>query len=298
VKSVLQNPLAQTLLWEQSLRKPISLWDMYRYQILECFFLLNSVTREATALAEAERRLGAATELTFDETKRGTDILAAVAIEAKRLKMERTQTRVAQFGPNMIMRKDHTYQVVRGEFDGLLECMIADFKQKTFAFIPNEKAAYFECDNLFGDSLRLSFSDEINAEIKAAGNCLAAELNTAAIFHFLRAAELGMRRLAKRLKVQIIRDRKPIKIDDATWDELIINTNKKVESEKALPPPQRKIKKHFKEYERVAQQFDHMKNDRNNIMHTHGDNTPAEALAVMGRVKDFMQMLVKRIPLK
>jgi len=49
---------------------------------------------------------------------------------------------------------------------------------------------------LFGDSVRASFYSAV-ADMEEAGNCLAAENNTAAVFHLMRVAEVGLRTLAK-----------------------------------------------------------------------------------------------------
>jgi hypothetical protein len=187
------------------------------------------------------------------------------------------------------------------EIEGLERMFAKELALCNFAFIPNSGADYFEQDDLFGKPFHNSAPPEINAEIKAAGNCLAADLHTAAAFHSLRAAELGMRRLATHLGVTcFLRDKgkTQVGVDDAVWEELIKGVTKKVESEKLLPPPKRQIKRHFKEYVRLVQQFDHMKKDRNDIMHTHDGYTAEEAFRVYGRVRDFMQRLAKIISLK
>jgi hypothetical protein len=320
----------------------ISLWEMHEF--FACSFVLA-----LDELADFKRRL---IKMNLDESaqwpRRARPLESAVALIlqfSEELKLTETIGRCRRFGGQLLnstrviptttrFLKTFTKEELISEIEGIEDSVRGELFREKFVFIPTDKAEHFERDDLFGKTFHDSASKEINFEIKAAGNCLAAELNTAAIFHFLRAAELGMRRLAKRLGVVVIREKKQIKIDDATWtelvtgtknqtnfsgdaikkiirtiqkeiklddaewDELIIAIREKVETEKALKPQARKIKKYFKEYERLAQQFDHMKNDRNNIMHTHGENTPDEAKVVLGRVKDFMLKLAKRISLK
>jgi hypothetical protein len=200
----------------------------------------------------------------------------------------------------LLLESPITPAVLQSEIEGLQNAIEWELADRKFAFIPTGKAAYFENENLFED-LHQSLSVEINVEIKASGNCFAAELNSASAFHALRAAELGMRHLAVYLGLTFFRGKKKIQInvDDATWDELITETKNKIESEKALPLNNRTIKDNFKEYERLANQFDRMKNDRNNTMHTRGNFSEADARAILLRVKDFLKELVKiGIPLK
>jgi hypothetical protein len=189
--------------------------------------------------------------------------------------------------------------------EGMLAIMRKELQKRTFAFIPEINARYFERDDLFGEQFHKNTSPEINVEIKSAGNCLAADLNSAAVFHLIRAAERGMRRLASRLKVSVKRDGKTIKISGATWGELIIEIRKTIDSERKKSPADRKIKGRLRDFELLADQSeilaDHLnllKDDRNDVMHTHNDFKASEALSVFERVRDFMQKLAKIISLK
>lgn len=49
--------------------------------------------------------------------------------------------------------------------------------------------------DVFGDAVRTNFNSA-TSDIIEAGNCLAAECNTAAVFHLMRVAEVGLRALA------------------------------------------------------------------------------------------------------
>ena len=84
----------------------------------------------------------------------------------------------------------------------LWHTMGAEIKEKHFAFIPPEKAVFFEKADLFAEAVNRAFPGAA-PEIKDAGNCLATDLHTAAVFHLIRAAEHGMRALAKHLKIRI-----------------------------------------------------------------------------------------------
>jgi len=77
--------------------------------------------------------------------------------------------------------------------------------ENTFVFIPSNKMNYFKCDDdkaLFCKSVYENFKSA-RADIKDAGNCLAADLNTAAVFHLMCVVNIGLLALAKHLKLKI-----------------------------------------------------------------------------------------------
>jgi hypothetical protein len=197
-----------------------------------------------------------------------------------------------------LTRESCTYLELSQLLDVLYDVLRFELREIKFVAVLPTKEQFFEQDNLFGEHFHKKASDEINADIKAAGNCLALDLNTAAVFHAIRAAERGMRRLASRLKVLVERDGMRMKIADATWDELIKGVTKRIETEKLKPKSERKLKGNFRDYEILAGQFNRLKDDRNEVMHTHDDFKASEALGVFERVRDFMQRLAKRISLK
>lgn len=86
------------------------------------------------------------------------------------------------------------------ELAAIRKRMIEELDVVKFAMIPAERAQYFERDDLFGASFHKQVPSESNAEIRAAGNCLAMDLNTAAVFHLMRAVELGLRKFVAYLQ--------------------------------------------------------------------------------------------------
>jgi hypothetical protein len=70
---------------------------------------------------------------------------------------------------------------------------------------------------VFGDAVRDKFNSSVD-DIEQAGNCLAAECNTAAVFHLMRIAEVGLRALAKDRDASF--KNKPI--DQQEWGTILI----------------------------------------------------------------------------
>jgi hypothetical protein len=167
--------------------------------------------------------------------------------------------------------------------------------QKTkFAYMPAPDNCYFENDKLFGEKV-FDFFDEARQDIKDAGNCLAASLYTACVFHLMRVAELGLRRVAKRLKVRLFDKGKPQLVEYATWDKVIERIHDKIgENRKLSASPKKQAI-----LERFSDAGDHctfMKDIwRNNASHTRKPYIRGEALAAFGRVNEFMSFLAQAL---
>ena len=297
----LHNSLAHGVSpWEQSPRRLISLLEMIQSSAIEFLGATDLLEIQEQQAHQAVVKHG--TDCLADDTKKQglLCVLSIVESATQKAKLDMTNQRIAHLKDWLHPSLQCPFQVIQSEVYAIKKSLFQELRKRKFAFILPEKDAFFECDDLFGKNFHNAASPEINSEIKAAGNCLAVELNTAAIFHSIRAAELGMRRLASRLKVVVFRDKKKyrIKIKDATWDELIKGIEEKIESEMLKPKAERKLKSHFRDYEILAGQLNRLKDDRNDVMHTHGDYRMSEAMSVFERVRDFMQRLAKRISIK
>ena len=126
------------------------------------------------------------------------------------------------------------------------------------------------------------------------------DLNTAAVFHLMRAAEFGMRALAVHLKVKLTQKGKLKPIEHGGWDEIINHIENKIEERREKYD--KSVKKNRKEFEFLK--FCRMLADdlykfkeiwRNNTMHSITSYNESEALGVFDRVRDFMQTLSKKV---
>ena len=272
---------------------------MFEFFGFEFVDLLSKLEWEGYNALEQARQNGAGCIAPDADRRRLNGVLAGLTKHCERLGFDESHRKIQHLFSRLI--PGVTFQVIESEISGLRFALHTELHKRKFAAIPLEKSKFFEQEDAFGEKdkpFKPLASDEINLEIKTASNCLAADLNTAAVFHAIRVAEMGMRRVASRLKVIVYRDKKRIKIEDATWNELIAEIKRKIESEKQTPKAGRKLKSHFRDYEILAGQLNRLKDDRNEVMHTHGDFKASEALGVFERVRDFMQRLAKRISLK
>jgi hypothetical protein len=161
---------------------------------------------------------------------------------------------------------------------------------RKFAFIPQSKIEYFQKDKLFGDEVDAAFPIAKD-EIKDAGNCLAVGLDTAAIFHLMRIIELGLRALAKKLKVRIPNT----PIEYATWETAIKHIEEEIKKLRQLSKGKKKSNL-LEFYNGCMGEFNAFKDVwRNNIMHTRQSYDEHQAMSVFLHVRAFMERLSKNL---
>lgn len=119
------------------------------------------------------------------------------------------------------------------QMEGIRSQLMVLIGSRKFAYISPDVQLYFEQDKLFGDAVSILFP-EAQRDIKDAGNCLAADLSTAAVFHLMRVAEYGLRALARKVHVQLTHNGKSQPLDTATWDKVINATKKNLEAAHTL----------------------------------------------------------------
>jgi len=117
------------------------------------------------------------------------------------------------------------------------------------------------------------------------------DLFEAAIFHLMRTAELGLRALARHLKVKI-----PKKgLEFAQWQQVLTGIESKVDDIRRKPHSQKKADQ-IQFYHGALGEFYAFKDVwRNNVMHMLGQYTHDDAAGAYNHVRGFMQRLANRI---
>jgi len=182
------------------------------------------------------------------------------------------------------------YSTFTNQVQQVWECLKTDLDKRVFIFITPVEAKYHKQERLFGNEIYESFPDA-RSDIQDAGNCLSVGLYTASVFHLMRVAEFGLRKLAKRLHVKLTDKGKPLHVEYATWDKVITGCKKQIDSARQLPMGKQKDAK-LNLYSDSADHCLFMKDVwRNNISHTRKPYSHHEAMAVLERVRDFMRFL-------
>jgi hypothetical protein len=178
------------------------------------------------------------------------------------------------------------------EIDGIQEALANEMEQRKFVFILPGKDQWFEQDALFGKNVGVAFPSASD-DIRSAGNCIAVALNTAAVFHLMCVVEIGLRALAKHLKVKNVKTKVPIEL--GTWEEIIQALELKL---KGLSSNARahKRQRDLDFYNSLIVEFRSFKDFwRNKVMHSRAIYNEHQAKQVFDHVCAFMQRMAERI---
>lgn len=96
------------------------------------------------------------------------------------------------------------------------ETLIVDLKKVACLWVAKDRADFLDNEHLFGEAVSKAFPSA-QKDITEAGNCLAAECTTAAVWHLMRAAEVALRVLVTDRKIPLTG--KPV--EHREWGDLI-----------------------------------------------------------------------------
>lgn len=222
--------------------------------------------------------------------------LNGLRLFAEAIGIQATADRVVRFWARIVDAKMGFEAITNRELANQISDLQLTFwheiDSRKMAFIQESKTHYFEQDALFGEDVRKAFPDpKTHQEIKEAGNCLAFDLNTAAVFHLMRVAEFGLRAFARKLSVPISDEDLPYQ----EWHDVLTAIRHAIRNITEAPPGSRKDRAEVREcYNGIMQEIEGFKDVwRNSVMHTRGSYSAPEAMGVYLRVRDFMQRLAK-----
>jgi hypothetical protein len=155
---------------------------------------------------------------------------------------------------------------------------------KLFMFVPPSVARMLSEKALFGAEVSKKFPQAIE-DIEEAGKCLAMCRYTAGVFHLMRVMEVGVRRLAKRLKVAVdVRD---------SWGDILRNLHAPIQ---AMPQSTAKNKAKRDSFLGIEGMLYAVKEAwRNNTMHPKATYTEEEATEIYNSVRTFMRRLAEMV---
>ncbi|MGB7985623.1 MAG: hypothetical protein WCF54_10715 [Terracidiphilus sp.] len=154
---------------------------------------------------------------------------------------------------------------------------------------------YLDAKSLFGESVVKAFPKTLG-DVQNAGDCIAVDLGTAAVFHLMHVAEWGLRALAVDVGLSDVvvdkKTKKTIPIEFSEWEKILSQLPEKIEA-KILPMPRGDGKQKAQEfYYSASMEIRGFKDAwRNHVMHTRRSYTREDALAVFSHVQRFMQSL-------
>jgi hypothetical protein len=183
--------------------------------------------------------------------------------------------------------------VVMDRLQQILGAVYNNLKSRKFMYVPREQAGFWNNLELFGDDFLIGFPRAAVLEMTEAGNCYASGRWTACVFHAMRVAEHGLRRLARRLRVTIKSKGKTCPLEYGDWEQVITATRNKITELRKLPRgPKREDQLQF--YSDMASHGEYIKDIwRNETSHTRRQYNQSESLAALKRVEDFVRPLAK-----
>lgn len=285
------KPLAFSAFRKQPPRALISACDMFQILLADAFQRWFEIKKIASEYEVAAHDTSLRT-VPIDQTRHQQlrQIVSNFQFICFQFELTETSNQVHLF-EHTIKHDSVDWVSINNLMHHLLATLQKEMGQRLFMRIPQGNEEYFENDELFGQSVALAFP-EAKAEIKDAGNCLAADLYTAAVFHLMRASEFGLRALAKKLNAW----QRQSPVEFAQWGDVIEDIKKEIEKREL------KIKNAPRGHERDAALEDcrvsladlsHFKMDRDRVMHTRADYDGNEARGVFRRVSEFMNRLEK-----
>jgi hypothetical protein len=267
---------------------------MIRVLLYRKLELLGGLKPFIKHMHESAEKLGSDTQINSAEIQTLQSNLRQVASLCADYELHQTIKIVGDLELNLFVPTlaDHTYRAIEIQLGEIQKSIYRELQEKTFAFIPSEKAKFFEKDGdtdaaeaLFGRKVYQKFPSA-RQDIKDAGKCLAADLHTAAAFHLMRVFEIGLRELAQDMAIVFYQT----PLDYSGWKAVVDAITKKLSdtTPKARGPEQEAALK-FK-HDLIAD-FNAFEVVRNEIMHVRRPYNEADAIALFGRAREFMQRL-------
>lgn len=160
--------------------------------------------------------------------------------------------------------------------------------RRAFAYIPQEQAPYFGLAQPFGARVAKHFP-RANQEAEYASNSIAVDLPTAAVFHLMRCAELGMRVLARERRIKI---KKVESLELAEWNQILQALDTEAEAVRNWKGRTKAKERALAFYSGASGELRGFKDEyRNHVSHTRTPYRPGAALDAFTKVKCFMQRL-------
>jgi hypothetical protein len=173
------------------------------------------------------------------------------------------------------------------EFALLVEAVLEELKNLLFLFVPQHRAKYYEL--ILPSIVTVAFPVAAQ-EIAAAGNCVAAAVYTASVFHSMRAVEIGIQAMARALNVTF-----PYPLELAEWGKIVGEIEPKINDLKAGPRSTQRDED-LKFYSEAASQFRHFNNGwRIRAAHARAMYEEHQAIAVFDHTISFFQTLAIRL---
>jgi hypothetical protein len=175
---------------------------MIRFDALAVAASISSLHGMACAARKHEIQRGEgvpATKSMLDRSSRALTIVAQLGISDGLRRSAATARQAKSF-----INADKDVSSLKAHLMTVVNVLLNEIRDHIFLRVPDFRRACIDNEQLFGQAVYEAFPSA-RADIRDAGNCLAADCNTAAVFHMMRAVEWGLRALCVDLGYQRLR---------------------------------------------------------------------------------------------
>jgi hypothetical protein len=287
----LRKPLAISIFKLHAPRQIISLWDMVKVFLPDILSRWMEIERtaaicEASAYDPAKKHC----TLTPDDHAHLHKMANDLQFICSQLELERASDQLGQF-VDTIDNQGTNPVSINNLLQNLMSTIKTEMGERIFTRIPHAQNRFFERDDLLGPEAAKCFP-EAAADIKAAGNCIAADLNNAAIFHLMCVANFGLIRIARWLRVVI----KRTPLEFAEWQRMIEKIEKKLKQKSIGAGKSKREQDEIRTFcNKILVKINEFKDIRNTVCHARGDYGLQHALAILDDVREFMERLALKI---
>jgi hypothetical protein len=178
------------------------------------------------------------------------------------------------------------------ELEGIRDQLVIALSRQQFCYIDRVRATFLDRKQAFGELVDAKIP-KARADIADACKAIAANLDTAAVYHLMRAAELGLRAIANSLGVTVSDKKQQIPIEYATWEQLTANSRNKITAIRQDPKGPQKNEA-LQAYSDIADRSEYIRDLwRNDLSHTRRRYSGEETIGIFDRINGFMQAAAK-----
>lgn len=220
-------------------------------------------------------------DLDAEEKKHLSECIESIAELCSELELEVSQTLFSD-------ALDDPPKTFR-EFNLLIRALYAEIKNKLFVFVPTHRKKFMQPRHFMVEATKKSFPSA-RIEMAHAGRCHAVGMYTAAVFHSIRAVEIGLRAMATSLNVAF-----PFPLEQADQENVISQIESKIVDLKKMPKSAQKDEdQNF--YSKAAIEFRYFKDGwRVRMAHTRETYKESQALGVIEHAASFLGILATRL---
>ncbi|MBI3895486.1 MAG: hypothetical protein HY313_06105 [Acidobacteria bacterium] len=180
------------------------------------------------------------------------------------------------------------------ELRRIIDTLITELKERKFLFVESSLIGYVDNQAPFGQQVYDAFPSA-RFDITEAGNSITCRLNSAAGFHLVRAAEVGLWELGKDRRIPLARAGK---IEFAEWGHIIGELENEIKAIQQWPNSYVKEDAH-KFYNSALVEIRSFNDGwRRHLAHVRKTQQPLrddEALALLGHIERFLKIIATKI---